>query len=145
MSLSILSTCDCANYLPCLAINEDSMEFLLKSTRCHQLMPSNPSSWFRCSVTSTLAMTLILLTELIWHCDTSYRSPCCYPADESLYLLGLLLIRVFVLWDRNKTIFRLIIIGAAAAYTTSIAFLIAFVKDLASESAGLLRLPPHSR
>jgi len=79
---------------------------LVVAITLHHVELSN--SW--CSVTMTLAVLLVLLTELIWHC--------------------LLLVRVFVLWDRNVKLLYLIIAGIVTSYAVCIAFLVLLAKDL---------------
>ena len=83
----------------------------------------------RCADVSTVITGLMLVTEAIWHC----MCPLLLHSNRrchSYIRIGLILIRIFVLWDRSTVVFRAVVAGIIIAYAACVPFLVLFARKM---------------
>ena len=82
---------------------------------------------FRCASVISTFVVVNLSVDAFWHCKLVFLTLC---LDHKHFMpLGVILFRIFIIWDRSAKLRHFLLLGAAIAYMTSIIFVVLFCKD----------------
>ncbi len=87
-------------------------------------------SYHRCIGLYVPVIVMTLCIEASGHCESGQRSSC--PRNSSLTVSpsGITLFTIFVLWERNTKIKRIMVLVSATSYIVAFAMLIKFLRPV---------------